>query len=56
MAARAPVAIAACFKQRAVTSQVAGFMRGLVGMSRITKPASKPPESTAEKVAVSFAS
>ena len=53
-AARAPVACDAAAMARAVVTQLAGFIFGCVGVSRITMPTSKPPFSTSVKVAMSF--
>ena len=53
-AARAPVALAAAANARAVVVHDWGFIFGCVGVSRITMPASKPPFSTAVKVASSL--
>ena len=56
MAARRLLRVGRVDKARAVTSQAAGFILGWVGVSRISMPTSKPPASTAEKVAVSLSS
>jgi hypothetical protein len=55
-AARAPVFACASMKARAVTSHVSGFIEATVGMSRISMPMSKPPDSAAAKVAASLSS